>query len=120
LDISANYTDLDARNRAPGANFDKRLQRRPSHSLSLNADYRWPNRLESGVSLLSVAHSFDNASSSRRLAPYTLVDLRAAMPITRQLELYGRVENLFDKHYQTIFQFGQLGRAAYAGVRLTY
>jgi vitamin B12 transporter len=120
LDISANYTDLDARNRAPGANFDKRLQRRPSHSLSINADYRWPNRLQTGVSVLSVGHSFDNASNSRRLAPYTLVDLRAAMPITRQLELYGRVENLFDKHYQTIFQFGQLGRAAYAGVRLTY
>jgi vitamin B12 transporter len=36
------------------------------------------------------------------------------------VELYARVENLADKHYETAYEYGTLGRSAYAGVRLTF
>lgn len=36
------------------------------------------------------------------------------------IEVYGRVENLFDEHYETIFRYGTPGRAAYGGVRVSY
>ena len=67
-----------------------------------------------------VGDSFDNASNTRRLDGYVLTDLRAALPITERVEVYGRVENLFDERYQTIFQYGTPGRAAYGGVRVRY
>ena len=32
-----------------------------------------------------------------------------------RLEVYARVENLTGKHYETEYQYGTLGRSAYAG-----
>ena len=53
------------------------------------------------------------------LPGYTLVDLRASLPIGRRLELTARIENLFNAVYETALNFGQPGRAAYAGLRVT-
>ncbi|USI74314.1 TonB-dependent receptor plug domain-containing protein [Sphingomonas morindae] len=114
------YTYLDARDRTPGAGFGRRLARRPSNTGALNADYRWRFGLALGATLTMAGASFDDAANSRRLKGYSLVDLRAAYPLGRHVELYGRIENLFDARYQTVFQYGQAGRAAYGGVRLRY
>jgi vitamin B12 transporter len=36
------------------------------------------------------------------------------------LEIYARVENLFDKTYSTIYQYGTLGRTGFVGLRAKY
>ena len=46
-----------------------------------------------------------------------LIDLRAAYALGPKIEVYGRVENLFDQTYQTVLTYGSPGRTAYAGVR---
>jgi vitamin B12 transporter len=121
LQVQANYTYTDATNRSPGnANFGRQLQRRPQHSMTALIDYRWPFGLETGATLTHVGASFDNASNSRRVEGYVLADLRAAFPIMDHVEIYGRVENLFNEQYETIFRFGTPGRAGYAGVRVRY
>ncbi len=121
LRVQANYTYTDATNRSPGdANFGRQLVRRPKHSVTTLIDYRWAFGMETGATLTHVGTSFDNASNSRKLDGYVLADLRASFPVTDQIELYGRVENLFNAHYETATGFGTLGRAAYAGVRLRY
>ncbi len=121
LKIQANYTYTHAVNRSPGnANFGKLLARRPEHNVSTLIDYSWAFGLTTGATLTHVGSTFDNASNSRKLQGYVLADLRAAYPITRHIELYGRIENLFDERYETAFQFGQLGRAGYVGARVRY
>jgi vitamin B12 transporter len=54
------------------------------------------------------------------LGGYVLVDLRAAYQVLDRLEVYARVENLTGKHYETEYQYGTLGRVAYAGVRASF
>jgi vitamin B12 transporter len=121
LSVQANYSYLDATNRSPGdANFGHQLVRRPRHSVTALVDYRWPFGLETGATLTHVGASFDNAANSRRIEGYVIADLRAAWPVTDRVEIYGRVENLFDERYETLFRFGTPGRAGYAGVRLAY
>jgi vitamin B12 transporter len=120
LRFQANYTRTDSRNRAPGANFDKLLARRPQDSLTTLIDYNWAFGLQTGATASLVGSSFDNASNTRRLDNYVLVDVRASYPVTPNIEVYGRVENLFAQTYETAFQYGQPGRAGYAGVRLRY
>lgn len=117
VDIQASYTLTDAINRSPGANFGNRLALRPQHLASLTADWQTPWRLTVGASLLLVGDSFDNASNSRRLDGYQLVGLRASLPLVDGVELYGRVDNLFDAGYQTVSGFSTYGRSVYAGVR---
>jgi vitamin B12 transporter len=120
FELRANYSHIDAENRErASANFGKRLARRPRDSMSLSADYDWLEG-SAGVTVTHVSDSFDNAANSVRLAGYTLVDLRAAWPITGAIELFGRIENLFDEHYRTAARYGQPGRTAVGGIRLRY
>ncbi|WP_017671498.1 TonB-dependent receptor [Blastomonas sp. AAP53] len=121
LRLQANYTYTNATNRSPGnANFGRQLVRRPQHSVTALIDYRWNFGLETGVTLTHVGANFDNASNSRKVEGYVLADLRASFPLTDRIDLYGRVENVFDERYETVFRYGSPGRAGYAGVRLRY
>lgn len=119
LQVTANYTNMDAINRS-ATNNGKRLPRRPSETANLNADYDWKSGLTTGVSVQYVGESYDNATNARRLKSYALFDLRAAYPVNEQFEVFGRVENLFDKEYQTIYRYGSVGRGFFAGVRAKF
>ncbi|WP_245647541.1 TonB-dependent receptor plug domain-containing protein [Novosphingobium lentum] len=116
LRVQANYGYVDAINAATGLD----LVRRPRHSVNLSADYDWSFGLKTGATITHVGPSFDNASNTRKLDGYVLVDLRAAYPVTRNIELYGRIENLFNEQYETSYRYGTPRRAAYAGVRLAF
>lgn len=118
LGIQANYTFTDATNRAAGSvNFGRQLVRRPQHSFTALVDYRWRFGVETGATLTHVGSSFDTPNNSRKVEGYVIADLRIAYPIVNRLELHGRIENLFDARYETIFRFGTPGRAGYIGVR---
>ena len=121
LTFAAAYTYLDAKDRSTGsANAGRDLARRPDHSVTVNADYRWPFGLTTGATVTAVGDSFNNASNSQRLDGYVVTDLRAAFPVADHVEVYGRIENVFDARYQTILNYGQPGRGAFGGIRLSY
>lgn len=116
LTIATNYSLIDAENR----DTDQALARRPRHTVNTSIDYDWSVGLKTGATITHVSSNLDNAFATVATPGYVLVDLRAAMPITDNIEVYGRVENLFDEDYETIFRFGTAGRSAFAGVRLRY
>ena len=121
LRMQANYSHVDSENRSPGSTvFGKDLVRRPSETASALVDYSWAFGLQTGLTFTHVGSSFDNAANTREVSGYDLVDLRVAWSMTDMLELQARVENLLDKQYETIYRYGAPGRAAYAGVRLSY
>jgi len=120
LSLRGAYTHADAENRSPGANFGNDLARRPQDAGSVSADYRFGFGLSLGGTVLAVGDSFDDAGNFTRLKGYTIASVRAAYPVSEQIELYGRVENVFDKRYQTVASYGTMGRAAYGGVRLRF
>ena len=120
VDIRASYTLVDAINRTAGANFGNRQALRPQHSMSLTADWQTPFGMSVGSSLLLIGDSFDNATNSVRLDGYALVGLRASMPLSDGLEVYGRVDNLFDADYIMVAGYNSFGRRATIGVRAKF
>ena len=121
LELTGNYTYTNARDRSPGAaTFDRLLTRRPQETANLGASYRFPFKLNTGVAIRYAGRSFENATNTTRVKGYTLVDLRASYPLPGGLEIYGRVENLLDRDYETIYRYGTLGRAGYLGVRANF
>lgn len=54
------------------------------------------------------------------LEEYWLVNAALTYKVGPGVELYGRVENVFDEDYQEIFGFETAGAAAYAGVRVSF
>src|SRR5262249_58744278 len=54
------------------------------------------------------------------LPPYWLVNAAVSYRLQPGVELFGRVENLLDQHYQESFGFDAAPLAAFAGVKLTF
>lgn len=51
------------------------------------------------------------------LGSYSLVDLLAQWDVGRSVQIFGRVENLFDKQYQTAYGYAQPSLGGFIGVR---
>jgi vitamin B12 transporter len=121
LNITASYSYIDARDRSGRPGFDgKRLPRRAEQAISLSADYDWSFGLSTGATLTLVGDSFDDAANLVPLDGYTLAAIRASFPVGKHVEIYGRIDNLFDADYATASGYGVYGRAAYGGVRLRF
>ena len=121
LEVTANYTFTDARDRSPGsATFGRLLTRRPQDTANVSAAYTFPFRLKAALAVRHAGRSFDDAANTVRVKGYTLVDVRASYPLRAGVEVYGRLENLFDRDYETIYRYGSLGRAGYVGVRVNF
>ena len=120
--LNAAYSYIDAENRSPGANFGRDLLRRPRHSLAVNADARLPFGLAIGgtVRVVSSSADIDALGTRVRLGGYTLADLRASYALGDRVELYGRIENLFDADYATVSGYGTPGRATFGGLRARF
>ncbi|WP_443025129.1 TonB-dependent receptor plug domain-containing protein [Sphingomonas sp. QA11] len=117
LSVDGNYSWTVAEDRSPGATLGKWLPRRPRNSANASVSYSLPSGPSAGVAVRWSGQTFDNAANTTRLAPYTLVDLRAELPISKEVRLFARVENLFDEHYMTAYRYNTLGRSVYAGFR---
>jgi vitamin B12 transporter len=118
LTLSGNYTYDHDVDRSPGsATYGLQLARRPRNTANFNVSYEWPGGLTTEVAARYADRNYDDAANTIPLQSYVLWDLRASYPVGHGLEVYGRIENLTDKHYETAYQYGTLGRAAYAGVR---
>ncbi|QUD87458.1 TonB-dependent receptor plug domain-containing protein [Phenylobacterium montanum] len=123
LSLTANYTYTDAEDLTDHT----ALLRRPRNRANLTASYDWPDKLTMALAVRYAGDSHDaffdtNTFSTvpKVLKPYAVVDLRASYPLTSRFELYGRIENLFDRHYETAYQYGSLGRGGFVGVRATF
>jgi len=119
LSLSANYTWTDAQN-ASGPNDGKQLTRRPEHMGNLSASWAWTPDVSTTASLRYVGETFNNATNTQVVDAYTLVDLRASWQVNGTIELYGRVENLFDEDYATVLNYGVPGRGAFVGLRARF
>lgn len=115
--LDGNYSWTVAEDRSAGNNYGNWLNRRPRHMANASASYALPFGVDVGAAVRWSGMAYDNAANSIRLAPYTLVDLRAEYAVAPQVRLFARVENLFDEEYLTAWRYGTFGRSVHAGVR---
>jgi len=121
--ISANYSHIKTDDETPGsATYGQQLFRRPEDAANLSLSYTWPQSLKTTVAARYGGPSFDQnfnvyPTAIVRLGGYTLLDVRASYPVTDKLEIYARVDNVTNKWYETIFQYGTWGRTAFVGLR---
>lgn len=120
LRFDAGYTYLDTTNDTPGAGFGKDLRRRARDSANAEVSYDWPIRLTTTLAAQYVGRSFDDVANTVALDEYLLIDLRASYQASDSVQLFGRVENMFDEQYETSGGYGSLGRGVYAGFRVDF
>ncbi len=128
LTVAASYTAMSTRATEHDPPGD-RLLRRPATLVALAVDYSSVNQASLGAALNRVGDrddmDFSTWPSKRvRLPAYTKVDLYGEYAIIRAraagrtFSLTGRVDNLFDEEYQSVFGFRTPGRTLLLGARL--
>jgi vitamin B12 transporter len=119
LTFNGAWSQIDAVDEANG----RRLLRVPENTGFLEADWRATPRLGLTLTGRHVGEAREISSPAnprRRIASWSRLDAAARFALTPRVDLYGRVENVTDAHYQEVFGYGTPGRAAYAGVRVRF
>ncbi|KQM18792.1 TonB-dependent receptor plug domain-containing protein [Novosphingobium sp. Leaf2] len=114
FDVNLAYTYLDAKNEDTG----KQLARRPKSNMYASIDKAWAVGLKLGADLRVGGGRYDDAANTQYVDGNLVVGARAAFAVTPKIEVYGRVDNVFDEHYEVVRLYGTPGRSAYAGVRV--
>lgn len=116
LRVRADYTYTEAKNEITNAE----LLRRPRNKASVSVGWTPlpPLLLSATVLYVGESQDGDRAFFSPYVLPsYTLVNIAADYKLNETMSLFGRVDNLFDRHYENPAGFEQTGIGGYVGVR---
>jgi iron complex outermembrane receptor protein len=124
LQLYASWALIDARfldalmlnSRSPFADADGNIQVLPGNRIpsvprnrvKLGIDYSVTDAFKVGGDALFVASQFfagDESNQAARLPSYQVFNLHASYQINKTFQLYGRVDNVFDRRYATYGTF---------------
>ncbi|MDA9445448.1 membrane protein [Bradyrhizobium sp. CCBAU 11430] len=118
----------------------------PRHRIKVGIDYAVTDVWKVGGNALFVSSQYlvgDESNQFAKLPSYTVFNLHTSYQVAKNIQLYGKVDNIFDKRYATYGQFFDTGalpnftnggndftdprslsparpRAFYAGMRVTF
>ncbi|MDP2992813.1 MAG: TonB-dependent receptor [Deltaproteobacteria bacterium] len=121
LSFDAHYTYTGAKDETPGgANQGRYLIYRPKHTGGASLNIKPLEKLNVNLNTQYVGKRYRNTSNTAEMPSYTLVNLAASYEVTQWLQVFGRVDNLTDKNYQSIYQYGEPGIGIYGGIKATF
>lgn len=112
--LSGSYTYLTAENETT----DERLEKRPRHTIQLSAEYAVTDDVSLGVNATTHVDriGFNNAV----LKDFSVVNLVGSWAVSEEIDVFVRINNLFDKGYELSAGYPSLRRAGYIGARYTF
>jgi len=118
--VRGDYTYTDAINDDTGLE----LLRRPKHRASISANWRPLDRLSLSATWLYVGTQIDGnrSFSITRLNtdPYYIVNVAADYAVSKDVTIFARADNLFDRRYEDPTGFQRPGFGFFAGVRVAW
>ena len=98
----------------------KELARRPRHKASFDINYSFLQKANLNLGLIYVGSRYDDTANNQTMPSYTLVNLAASYDVTKNLQLFGRIDNLLDREYEEVYGYGTPGIGAYGGVKVSF
>jgi vitamin B12 transporter len=113
LKITANYTHTDTKDKETG----KKLTRRPQNQTGLDINWALFEKANLNLKTTYVGHTWNNSANTQKVKPYTKVDLSTSYDLTKNFQIFGRIENFFDRKYAESRGYATPGRSFYAGFK---
>jgi len=120
--FSLNYTHLLKAEDQKGNDLNRRVK----DHVKLALDYYGITDLHLGVdaeyvgSRTEVKFNPDFSKSDVETGKYTVVNMTTNYNLNKEVEVYGKIVNLTDEEYQTVYGYATSPRAFYAGVRAKF
>lgn len=112
--LSTSLTILDPRDR----DTQHILPRRARHTAQLNLSHQ-VDKLRATFNLLNQGGRYDDITNTTYLDSYTIMGVRFDYHLAKSWQLFGYIDNLFDKNYQTVAGFNSVGRTIMFGINYT-
>jgi vitamin B12 transporter len=114
--LNLNYTLLDTQD-----NKGQELARRPKDQLGFGVDYYGIDRFQFNVNGQYIGERYDGANKTgAETGNYTVWNSVVNYDINKTYKAYLKVDNLFDKYYQTIDGYATAERSAYLGLKANF
>jgi len=114
-DARINLT-LQSPEQQSGVNSGNLLNRRAEQSLRLDLD-RAIGAWNVGGTFRAEGRRYEDLANTVKLPGYGLVDLRAEYKLAKDWQVQAKLENLFDKDYETAHLYNQPGRSVFVTLR---
>ena len=82
----------------------------PEHNIKLVADWAATPKLDIGAEVTYQSSQFyrgDEANENEKVDGFALLNLRSTYKLNNTFELFGRIDNVFDKEYETFGVYGE-------------
>jgi len=116
VDINAQLSYTDPRNRTAGGQYDNWLARRAQQTARVDLDRRF-GALRVGLTGYAAGRRFDDAANAVQLGGYGTLDLRLEYALGEDWSVLARAANVFDRSYETVAWYNQPGREYQLSVR---
>ena len=115
LSFKAHYTYTDARDK----DTEEQLARRPKDKIGFSANYRFLERGNLNLEVMYVGKR-PNTTGGKKLGSYAVANIAAFFDISKNVRIFGRIENLFDDDYEETLGFGVPGIGFYGGAKIVF
>lgn len=116
LTLKAAYTYLETKDDISG----KQLVRRPKNKASFDINYSFLKKANVNLGVIYVGTRYGDTDNNNKMKDYLLVNLAGSYDITKNLQVFGRIDNLFDRQYEEVAGYGTPGIGAYGGVKVSF
>ncbi|MEN3110574.1 TonB-dependent vitamin B12 receptor [Uliginosibacterium paludis] len=114
--VGASATLLNPKDHSGGATEGNLLARRSRQSGRIDVD-QLIGQWSVGASLNGTGKRYDAANNTVKMGGYATADLRVEYRFNPEWRIQTRVENVFDKRYQTVSTYNQPGVGAFVTLR---
>ena len=108
----ANYTYTQTKN-----NLGLELARRPKHAGNIGLAYQITEKFGADANVSYVGKRIDTYPQRTKMSSYTLANLGVNYQVTKNVNVYADLNNVFNKKYENILGYGQEGRNVYVGLK---
>lgn len=112
--IGTNFTYIDTKDKQTGLE----LLRRPKREANLDLNWKFIAKANLNLNINYVGSRKDTGYITDKA--YTILRLAPSYDITKNFQIFGRVENLFDKEYQGVAGYATLRRSFYGGIKAKF
>lgn len=91
-----------------------RLPNLPEHNINIGLDYAFTDKFSLGSTASYRSSQYfrgDEANVDKKLEGYTVVNLHSRYKVTKNFELFARVDNVFDSEFESFGLYGEPGEA---------
>ncbi|MBU1121822.1 MAG: TonB-dependent receptor [Candidatus Omnitrophica bacterium] len=116
LSLSGNYTYTQTKDNESAM----KIRRRPKNQMSLGLNWTFLEKGNINLTTSYIGHSWDDTANTVKIKPYAKIDLYTSYNLTDTFQIFGKIDNLFNKTYQQVRGYANSGISFYAGGKIKF